>query len=82
MATAVMGALRRPRLSAWLNRPATANALSLSLFFAAILLMVLPAELITYEPPERAALNLETTFAELCVAGAAAPRGRAWCPAW
>lgn len=49
------------RLRAWGQSP----ALTLLLMFAGILLMVLPAELITYEPPEKAAINLETTFGQL-----------------
>lgn len=35
------------------------NALVLAIFFGGILLMVLPAELLTFAPRERAELNLE-----------------------
>lgn len=63
MATPVMGA--RGRLRAWLGTERASAVFTLLLMFLGILLMVLPAELITYEPPEKAALNLATTFSEL-----------------
>lgn len=40
-----------------------------TVFVGGILLLVLPAQLITYEPQEKPELNLQLTFAELSVQG-------------
>lgn len=64
MSAVSLGA-RRPGLRAWLAQPHVYNLLVLSIFFGGILLMVLPAELISYKAPEKAELNLKTTFSDL-----------------
>ena len=41
----------------------------LTIFALGILLMVLPAELLSYKAPEKAELNLKTTFSDLSSQG-------------
>ena len=49
----------------WLSSPAAYNALVLGIFACGVLLMVLPAELLSFKAPEKAEINLKTTFSTL-----------------
>ncbi|KAL4432402.1 hypothetical protein ABPG77_001701 [Micractinium sp. CCAP 211/92] len=60
---------RGGRLRAWLLSKQAYNILVLAVFGLGVLLMTLPAELISWEAPEKAELNLQTTFSDLSVQG-------------
>ena len=51
------------------NSKAAYYALILTIFVAGILMLVLPAELITYEPQEKPTIDLSITFSRLSVQG-------------
>ncbi|EFN59045.1 hypothetical protein CHLNCDRAFT_56692 [Chlorella variabilis] len=56
-------------LKRWAANPLVYNLFVLSIFGGGVLLMVLPAELLTFKAPEKAELNLETTFSDLSSQG-------------
>ncbi|KAI3433730.1 hypothetical protein D9Q98_003538 [Chlorella vulgaris] len=64
MARSTFAGLRR-----WAQQPAVYNTLVISIFIGGVLLMSLPAELLSYEAPEKATLNLATTFSDLSSQG-------------
>ena len=51
------------------SKPANVAAFCIIIFSLGVLLMVLPAELITFEPPSQAEIQLETTFASMSSQG-------------
>lgn len=56
-------------LRAWLASKQAYNIAVLGVFGLGVLLMTLPAELISWKAPEKAELNLQTTFGDLSVQG-------------